>query len=360
MNWREKEERAMIPLECFTRKTKLMKASSLVTQGIKAISFSLLLIFMGPSAGYSQEPVVAVYGGISGQQAPLWLTSDLGLFAKYGLDVQPIFVRGGAIWTAGISAGEIQFGVDSSVSPITAAASGADIVLVGSYYNKHPWSFAVRPGIKSPQELPGKKVGVLSLGASNHMAVVTALRYWGIEEKSVTIVRAGSTSARLLALRSGQIDATVLVSPETERARKIGIPILLELAQIGESFPTVSVITTRRFLASKTTVAKKFLQALNEGVYVFTKDRQKALKTLAKWMRTEDREVLEDAYTSHVRNMNFPTVIDKSGVQAVLDFLSRSRPELKAKNASEFIDDTIFRELEQEGFFNRVRGEALR
>src|SRR5680860_1565835 len=78
----------------------------------------------------------------------------------------------------------------------------------------------------------GEKIGVLSLGASNHMAVVTALRHWGIEEKSVTIMRAGGISERLAALQSRLIDATVLIPPETRRARKLGIPILLELTDL--------------------------------------------------------------------------------------------------------------------------------
>lgn len=54
---------------------------------------------------YSQERVVAAYGGISGQQAPLWVASDLGLFKKYGLDLEPVFIAGGATRTAAISAG---------------------------------------------------------------------------------------------------------------------------------------------------------------------------------------------------------------------------------------------------------------
>jgi ABC-type nitrate/sulfonate/bicarbonate transport system substrate-binding protein len=196
---------------------------------------------------YSQERVVAAYGGISGQQAPLWVASDLGIFKKYRLHVEAILIRGGAIRTAAISAGEVQFGVDAAVSPVTSAVSGADVVIVTTFYNKHPWSFAVRPEIKTPEDLKGKKIGVASLGASNHMAVASALRYWGIDERSVTILRAGGTAERLAALQTGMIDATVLIAPETGRARKAGIPILLELGELREGFPTISVVATKRF-----------------------------------------------------------------------------------------------------------------
>lgn len=98
-------------------------------------------LVLGPRSlpAYGQERAAAAYGGISGQQAPLWLASDLGLFKKYGLDVEPVFIAGGATRTAAISAGEIQLGVDSAVSPITSAVLGADITVVATYYNKNPF-----------------------------------------------------------------------------------------------------------------------------------------------------------------------------------------------------------------------------
>ena len=308
-----------------------------------------------PSLVYGQERTIASYGGISGQQTPLWLAHDLGLFKKHGLQVEPILIGGGAVRTAAISTGEVQFGVDSAVSPITSAFAGADVVIVATYYNKHPWSFAVRPGIRSPKDLAGKKIGVLSLGASNHMAVVTALRHWKIDERSVNILRSGGTAQRLAALQAGMIDATVLIAPETQRARKAGIPILLELGELREGFPTVSIVTTKRFLANKRDIAKQFLKGISEAVYIFKSDRERSLKALAKWMRTTDREVLDDTYQSHAANMSFPPFTDLSGVQAVLDFLERTRPETAKRNPQDFVDERVLKELEAEGFFNAVQ-----
>ena len=300
---------------------------------------------------YSQERVVAAYGGISGQQAPLWVASDLGLFKKYGLDLDPVFIAGGPIRTASISAGEIQFGVDSAVSPITSAVSGAEVTLVATYYNKNPWVFIARPEIRTPQDLKGKKIGVVSLGASNHMAVATALRYWGIDERSVTILRAGAVPERLVAMQKGMIDATVVTVQEIGRARKAGLVVLLELAEAGEASPTISVVATKKIVATKRTMVKQFLKGISEGVYVFQTDRERSLKTLAKWMRTQDGERLQEAYQSHAAKMNLPPFTDLSGVQTVLDFLSRARPEAAKRKPEELVDEDILRELEREGFF---------
>jgi NitT/TauT family transport system substrate-binding protein len=304
---------------------------------------------------YGQERVVAAYGGTSGQQGPLWVAHDLGIFKKHGIYVEPTLIRGGPTRTAAISSGEVQFGVDAAVSPITSGVAGADILIVATYYNKHPWSFAVRPGIRSSQELPGKRIGVVSLGGSNHMAVITALRHWGIDEKSVSILRAGGTAERLAALQTGRIDATVLIAPETQRARKAGIPILLELGALREGFPTISIVATRKVLANKRDAAKRFLKGISEGVYIFKTDRERSLKVLSKWMRTSDKEVLEDTYQSHASNVSFPPFTDLSGIQAVMDFLGRSRPEIARRSPQEFIEEKILKELEAEGFFDAVQ-----
>ncbi len=302
-------------------------------------------------SAYSQERVVAAYGGISGQQAPLWVASDLGLFKKYGLDLEPVFIAGGATRTAAISAGEVQFGVDAAVSPITAAVLGADVTLVATYYNKNPWVFIARPEIRTPQDLKGKKIGVVSLGASNHMSVAAALRHWGIDERSVTILRAGGVVERLVAMQKGMIDATVVTVQDVERTQKAGNRVLLELAAVEKAYPTISIVTTKKIVAAKKALVKEFLKGISEGVYVFQTDRERGLKTLAKWMKTQDAERLQEAYQSHAAKMNLPPFTDLSGVQSVLDFLSRARPEAAKRKPEELVDEDILRELEREGFF---------
>jgi ABC-type nitrate/sulfonate/bicarbonate transport system substrate-binding protein len=85
----------------------------------------------------AQERVRAGYSGISGYQAPLWLGIDLGLFKKYGLTLEPILFRGGAESTHALSGNEIQFDVVSPQPHIAANLSGADIIIIGTYFNKH-------------------------------------------------------------------------------------------------------------------------------------------------------------------------------------------------------------------------------
>ena len=322
----------------------------------KVILLTLMVFsLLASSPGHSQERVRAGYSGISGYQVPLWVAVDLGLFKKYGLSVEPVLFRGGSESAAALTAGEIQFDVVAPQPHIAANLSGADIIIIGTYFNKHTYSVVARPGIRSPQELRGKKIGVLSLVGLNTIVVNTALRHWGIDEKSVTLMRTGGSRDRFTALQSGLIDATVLAGAFVDRARAAGLPILLDLGDLEDSYPTVSLMTTKSVQSSKRNLVKGFLQGISEAIYVFKTDPNAGQKSLSKWMRTQDKATLESAYRSYAPRISFPPYTVLSGVQVAVDDLAITRPDAKGRSAQEFVNEEILRELEKQGFFKSLQ-----
>ena len=314
--------------------------------------FALLADWLqGTAVAQGQERFRAGYSGISGYQAPLWLAVDLGLFKKYGLELEPILFRGGAESTHALTGGEIQFDVVSPQPHIAADLAGAEIIIIGTYFNKHTYSVVARPGIRSPQELRGKKIGVLSVVGLNQIVVATALRHWGIDEKAVTLVRAGGSRDRFTALQNGLIDATVLTGAFVDRAKATGMPVLLDLGDLEDAFPTVSLMTTKSFQASKRNVVKSFLQGIGEASFVFKHDPGLGQKSLAKWMRTQDKATIESAYRSYAPRISLPAYTDLAGVQVVVDDLAASRADAKGHKAREFVNEEVLRELEHQGFF---------
>jgi ABC-type nitrate/sulfonate/bicarbonate transport system substrate-binding protein len=303
------------------------------------------------ATGIAQERVRAGYSGISGYQVPLWLAVDLSLFKKYGLVVEPILFRGGSESANALTGGEIQFDVVSPQPHIAADLAGADIIIIGTYFNKHTYSVVARAGIRSPQELRGKKIGVLSVVGLNQIVVATALKHWGIDEKSVTLVRAGGSRDRFTALQNGLIDATVLTGAFVNRAKAAGLQVLLDLGELEDSFPTVSVMTTKTIQSSKRRAVKSFLQGISEAIQIFKTDPALGQKSLAKWMRTQDKALLESAYQSYAPRISFPPYSKLAGIQLVVDDLASSRADAKGRKAQEFVNEEILRELDKQGFF---------
>lgn len=328
-------------------KTIFSIAAHLVVITLLAISWVTLAT--------AEERVRAGYSGISGYQVPLWLGVDLGLFKKYGLNLEPILFRGGAESTHALTGGEIQFDVVAPQPHIAADLSGADIIIIGTYFNKHTYSVVARSGIRSPQELRGKKIGVLSVVGLNKIVVATALRHWGIEEKSVTLIRAGGSRDRLTALQNGLIDATVLTGAFIDRARAAGMTVLLDLGDLEDSFATVSMMTTRAIQSTKRNIVKGFLQGIGEAIHVFKSDAALGQKSLAKWMRTQDKAILESAYRSYAPRISFPPYTELAGVQVAVDDLASSRADAKGRKAQEFVNEEVLRELDKQGFFKSLQ-----
>src|SRR5258706_3445846 len=69
---------------------------------------------------------------ISESRMPLYMAKDLGLFEKYGLDVEIVHIRGAAINIAALIAGEIQVAVAAGTLAVAAAARGPPIVIIAT------------------------------------------------------------------------------------------------------------------------------------------------------------------------------------------------------------------------------------
>jgi NitT/TauT family transport system substrate-binding protein len=324
--------------------------------------FASWALWLGASAtslpwAHAQERVRAYYPGISGSQVPLFVASDLGLFKKHGLDVDVVFISGAA-GTAAQLAGEVQFGIGQSFTTITGALAGADTVIAATYLNKLLFSFVTTPEIARPSDLIGKKIGVQSIGSLNSLTVSMALREWGIDESKVFVLRAGEIGPRLQALLAGNLDATIVTTAEVRRARAAGLRILGDLRSLRGSFPLASVTVRKSYLQTKRNAAKKFLMAFSEGIHLFQTDKEQGLKSITKWMKIRERDTLEDIYQAFAPMMSLPPKTDLGGVQSILDFLAKSRPEAKKAGPQDVVDEGILIELEREGFFKALLKEV--
>ena len=131
--------------------------------------------------------------------------------------------------------------------------------------------------------------------------------------------------------------------------------VLLDLGDLEDSFPTVSLMTTKRFQSSKRNAVKGFLQGISEGINVFKHDPVVGQRSLSIWMRTQDKILLESAYKSYAPRISYPPYSETSGIQVVIDDLGNSRADAKGRKAQEFVNEEILRELDNQGFFKMLQ-----
>ena len=91
---------------------------------------ALLQLFIWANA--ESQPLQKIrigYPSISSRQGQLWVAKDEGIFRKYGLDVELIFLRGGQVAIQALTGGDPPIVTIGNV--IIANLQGHDIVLVG-------------------------------------------------------------------------------------------------------------------------------------------------------------------------------------------------------------------------------------
>ena len=139
------------------------------------VGFAVTTIFGAAQA----QPVRISYGGTSGYNVPIWVTQDAGLFKKYGLNTELIFLSGASAGLQAMLANEIQFANTSGSAPINATLQGTDAVIVATSYDLIPYGFVVNKDIHTPADLKGKIVAISRLGGVTELAVRVTLEKLG-------------------------------------------------------------------------------------------------------------------------------------------------------------------------------------
>ena len=143
----------------------------------------VLSFFAAPEQAGAAAPgakkLVIAYAAMNARVCPLWAPRERGLFAKYGIDAETLFVRGAPTLVAAMASNEIEVGYTGGTAVIGAAASGSDLKVLSALTNRVTYDLVVRPGIKTPEDLRGKKFGVQAIGGTVWMGAILALEHLG-------------------------------------------------------------------------------------------------------------------------------------------------------------------------------------
>ena len=289
------------------------------------------------------------YAAISGSHAALWVAKEAGLFDKQGLAVELIYLGGGQA-TKVLRAAASPIISISGPAPITATVRDGDAVLVSCVLNTFIFSIMSRPEIEKPEGLRGKKVGVSLFGAATDFALRYTLKRWGMEAgRDLTILQIGGVPEILGAMQAGAVDAGVLSSPSTLRAKRAGMRELVDMGTLGIDYPGSCVVTTKKFLRENRPTVKSFLKAFTEGTQKTLIDKSFAGKVISKYTRVTDPEVVEVTYLDFVRHIQPIPRPTTAGVKLILDQLSATEPKALGTKPESLFDTSILQELEEEG-----------
>ncbi|MGE5853066.1 MAG: hypothetical protein ACM35E_08020, partial [Deltaproteobacteria bacterium] len=68
--------------------------------------FFIAVALAPPASAQTLKKIRIGYPSLSFRQSNVWVAKEVGLFNKYGLEVEPIFLRGGQIATQALAGGD--------------------------------------------------------------------------------------------------------------------------------------------------------------------------------------------------------------------------------------------------------------
>jgi NitT/TauT family transport system substrate-binding protein len=293
-------------------------------------------------------------GSASATQMSLWLAKEGGYYEKNGLNVEVISIPGSSLAIQAMLSGEVPIIQAGGAGPIQAALSGTDTVVVATIAKKFNWWIFGQPNVTRMEDLKGKVFGVTRFGTQSDLASRIAIRRSGLEpDRDVTMVQTGGPAETVAAMAAGKVHAAAITPPATLQAKRLKLKELMDLSQLDVEYHVNGVVTTRRFIKSGEDVVRRFLKAYIEGAVRGMKDKAFAIKTMGKYFRTDDRDVLEETYDLIIKS-GFTVPPYPAGISDLLQDLERTVPKAKGAKPEDFIDSRFVRELDQSGFVKSV------
>lgn len=318
---------------------------------------SILALHLGSSEAQEKklERFYLSNSTLSENRAPIYIAEDLKLFEKFGLDARVVNIRGSAINIAALMAGEIQMAVANGTIAVTAAARGAPIVIVATIGPTH-YNLVSRT-LSSPAQLRGKTIGIGGFGIGDYNLLRRLLPKVGLNEKEVTLVPLGTTSSyeRMSMMLNGKADAVMASKSNIDRIelRGVNLNLLASTAELGVETSSQDFFTTREFLRTKPNQVKAVFRAFGEAVRIGRQNKEVFHRAIRRYMKEDNSELIHKFYRTNYFFAAKPRTMMPLAGALELDIrdMQPTVPELRGRQAGEFIDATALREVEKEGYF---------
>jgi len=274
------------------------------------------------------------FGGI----APIYLGQEAGIFRKYNLNLEMIFIPGGSLSLQALIGRSLELLLTGGPPVANAYLQGAKIKIVAGVINLLPYTFVTVGGVRSAEQLKGRKIGISRFGSNTDYVVRLALAQFAVNPSDVQIVQVGGSQARLLAMKSGAIEATVLSPEEALVAQKMGYRILLDFIEKGIEFPHVNVVARDEYLETQPQAVRTLLRAYLESLRYYKSHRDEAVKKIMFLSKLPDRQMGEVIYEGSLRASPDDGKPSWKGMEVVLDALAKENAKAKGLTSKQLFD----------------------
>jgi NitT/TauT family transport system substrate-binding protein len=331
----------------------MFKASNLM------VTLTAILVLGFCHAGFAQQkPLKKIHVGVPSigvANIIIFVTKEAKLYEKYGLDAEVITVNGSGIGSKALISGNLDIIPIATPTVIAANLAGADMVILAHTMPAVVHAMMVRPDIKRPEDLKGKKIGVSSLGSLTDFLVRTIAKKKGLNpDRDFTLVTTGgSDTERVMALKAGVVEATAVSHPGYGLARKMGFSMLWDSAKEID-YPWMEITTRRAAIKSDRDLILQYMKAHLEGIALFKRDRDFGVKVIKKTLKVTDDELVNESYDIFSKMFIPAPYPNHPGMKASFEYVAMTRNDVWNHKPEEFTDPSFVTELDKSGFIKSL------
>jgi len=319
---------------------------------------SLVLLLLYPSWASPQskklESVKIGYSGVGIAHDLLKIMGNKLIFEKHGLNAQSIYIGSGSLMNQAVVAGSIQFTTSDLPSQIQSALAGIDFKIISVTIDRLDGAIMARKGIRSPQELKGKKIAISRFGSVSDIVTRMVLRHWGVDPKDVVVMQVGNTPTRIAAILSGQVDGGLINPTDVDRMAASGCCVLLaDLSALDIPYARFGVAGLASYFKANSDTAARVLQAFTEGIHYYKTHPEDGMAALRS--RGGDPQTAREIYQKIADSYRARPDPDLVSIKGVLESL----PDKRAKKIrpESLIDAVPWERVAKSGLVERLYGK---
>ena len=323
------------------------------------VAFLMILLF-GPSSSWAQamKKVPLPFSPIGINCLPWFVAKEARIYERNGIDVDPVFIGASSALIQSMLSGAADMAGSGGPSIIANVLQGGNIIHVTAMVPRFTQSIMVKPEIKKPEDMAGKKIGVSRLGTVTHFALQTALDGYGV--KGVTILQMGGQPEAVVGLVRGSIDGAVFSPPYNFQLKKQGYNELVSPNDLQKftAFITNGIIVRRSVVEKDKDPVIRLIKSTAESIKLISTDREFTKRVINKWMPLKDPDLLEQVYRFATENYAKEGFVPEAALAGMVKQMVQSNL-IDAKVAAAtpltaYYDNRYVEEVKRSGFFDQL------
>ncbi|MGH7870775.1 MAG: ABC transporter substrate-binding protein [Candidatus Binatia bacterium] len=323
----------------------------------RTFTLALLLAAAARQPVFAQEKLKTSYASVGATNAIWNIAKERGFYKQHGLDVEVVYIGSTAVTAAAILGQDVPIAMAGGNGVVNAAINGADMVSIACFVNTLDFDLVVHPSIQSAEGLKKKAIAISRFGSVSDVAARELLRGLALRTpEDVQLRQIGGAPERIAAYTQGAV-AGFINSPGSLHLVGKTVPhkVILSMADLPKppTFPWVCASTTKKFLARSHNMARRFVMALIEATRYFKTDKAGTQRIMAKYHATANQAYLDDAYRTTAKILDRVPYVTREGMSIQVEQARAANPASKL-TVDDVIDDSIVREIEKDGFIERL------